>query len=251
MAVALAEAVLSVGLLLRWPVATQIWPVSVTPLTYTFLAAYVLGFVVAVVWLTVTRELAGMKGIGLTTAVAFGATLVVLGGMSVEGRQLVATMAAAAILCLAGVATLAVGMRQPVRGDRLTPAPVRAACLIVCGLLLVLGVPLILRVPEVMPWALDLNSGALIGCLFLGSATYFLYGALRPEWPHAAGPLAALLAYDLVLTLPLIAHLPTARPEHVTVLLGYIAVLLSTGLLGAYVFLVDRRTRVGAMGRRA
>ena len=44
----------------------------------------------------------------------------------------------------------------------------------------------------------------------------------------AAGPLAALLAYDLVLTLPLIAHVQVARPQHMTVLVVYIAVLVSS-----------------------
>ena len=61
----------------------------------------------------------------------------------------------------------------------------------------------------------------------------------------AAGPLAALLAYDLVLTLPLIAHVQVARPQHMTVLVLYIAVLVSSTILGVYVFLVDRRTRWG------
>jgi hypothetical protein len=250
LAVGLAATVLSVGFLLRWPIATQTWPVSVTPLTYTFLAAYALGLVAALVWVAATAETVGLQGIGLTTAVAFGSMSIVLGGM-VGGRpELVTNLVAVIGLCVGGVVTLAIGLRQPVRDRRLTPPPLRLACLIVAGLLLTLGVPLILRVPDVMPWTLDLDSGALIGGMFLGSAAYFTYGALRSAWPHAAGPLAALLAYDLVLTVPLIAAFPTARPEHVTVLVPYIAVLISTAVLGAYVFLVDRRTRVPTTARQ-
>jgi hypothetical protein len=250
LAVGFAAAVLSVGFMLRWPIATQTWPVPVTPLTCTFLAAYALGLVAALVWVAATAETVGLQGIGLTTAVAFGSMSIVLLGM-VGGRpELVINLVAVIGLCVGGVVTFAIGLRQPVHDRRRTPAPLRLTCLIVAGLLLTLGVPLILRVPDVMPWILDLDSGALIGGMFLGSAAYFLYGALRPEWPHASGPLAALLAYDLVLTLPLIAHLPTARPVHATVLVPYIAVLTSTAVLGAYVFLVDRRTRVSTTARQ-
>lgn len=243
-AVAVAAAVLSVGFLLQWPIATQTWPVPVSPLTYTFLSAYVLGFVAVLAWVGVSGETAGLRGIGLTTAVAFGSMSVVLVGMGGARPELAVNLLVMIGLCVAGMAALVFGLRQPVRDRRMTPAGLRVACLIVCVLLLILGVPLVLRVADVMPWSLDLDSGALIGCMFLGSAAYFLYGALRPEWPHAVGPLAALLAYDLVLTLPLIAHLPTAHTEHVTVLVLYIAVLVSTALLGGYAFLVDRYTRV-------
>jgi hypothetical protein len=245
LAVASAGAVLSVGFMLQWPIATQAWPVPVTPLTYAFLGAYVLGFAAALAWIAATGEVAGLQGIGLTCAVAFGSMSVVLVGMAGDRPELVTDLLVVIGLCAGGIGTLAFGLRQRVHDGRLTPGPVRVACLIVCGLLLVLGVPLILRVADVMPWSLDLDSGALIGCMFVGSASYFLYGALRAEWPHAAGPLAALLAYDLVLTIPLIGHVPTARPEHLTVLVAYIAVLVSTALLGGYLFLVDRRTRVG------
>lgn len=251
LAVALAAAVLSVGFLLHWPIATGTWPVAVTLLTYTFLSAYVLGFVASSVWVAATGETSALQGIGLTTAVAFGSMSVVLVGMAGAWPELVVNLLVVISLCVAGIATLALGLRQPVRDRRMTPAGLRVACLIVCVLLLILGVPLILRLSDVMPWTLDLDSGALIGCMFLGSAAYFLYGALRPAWPNAVGPLLALLAYDVVLMLPLIAHLPTAHTEHVTVLVLYIAVLVSTALLGGYVFLVDRYTRVLTASRPA
>lgn len=245
LAAGLGAAVLSAGFLLRWPIATATWPVSVTPITYTFLAAYVLGSVAALLWVAATVEMSGLRGIGLTTAVAYGSMAAVLVGMVGARPELIVNVVAAIGLCLGGIVALAFGLRQPVRDRRLTPGPLRVACLIIAVALLTLGVPLVLRVPDVMPWTLDLDSGALIGCLFLGSAAYFAYGALRPAWPNAAGPLAALLAYDLVLTLPLVAHFPIAQPQHVTVLVLYITVLVSTAVLGAYVFLVDRHRRVG------
>lgn len=99
--------------------------------------------------------------------------------------------------------------------------------------LLVLAVPLMMRIPDVLPSSVDVDSGALIGCLFAGSATYFAWGALRPRWPYAAGPLIALLVYDLILVLPLVTHLPVARPEHVAVLVAYFGVLVTTAPLCA------------------
>ena len=38
--------------------------------------------------------------------------------------------------------------------------------------------------------------------MFLGSATYFAYGIVRPRWTNAGGQLAGFLAYDLVLIVP-------------------------------------------------
>ena len=221
LAAGLGAAVLSAGFLLGWPIATGMWPVSVTPITYTFLSAYVLGSVAALMWVAVTGEIAALRGIGLTTAVAYGSMAVLLVGMLGGRPEVVINVVAAIGLCLGGILALVFGLRQPVRDRRLTPGQLRVACLVVAVLLLILGVPLLLWMPDVMPWTLDLDSGALIGCLFLGSAAYFAYGALRPAWPNAAGPLAALLAYDVVLTPPLVAHSDRAaatrdrpRPVH-------------------------------------
>ncbi|MEO7117484.1 MAG: hypothetical protein ABIZ34_00780 [Candidatus Limnocylindrales bacterium] len=242
---AIVAAALSVGLLLRLPTATSIWPVAVTPLTYTFLSAYVLAAVAVLLWVAFTGEIAGLAGIGLTTAVAMAGTAVNLFGLLPSRPDLGPNALLAAIIGVGGLAAFVLGRRLPLRDRRLTSPRVRAACLVVTASLLTLAIPLLLRFPDVMPWEIDLDSGALIGCLFLGSAAYFARATLRPSWPDATGPLAALLAYDVVLTLPLMAHIPVARPQHLAVLYAYIAILITSAILGVYLFLIDRRTRVG------
>jgi hypothetical protein len=244
--VAAVVAALAIGYLLQWPIATATWPFPVTPLTYTFLAAYAMGLVAALTWVAVTGELAGLAGIGYTVGVAYGVMTLVLVGMLNAGRDVVVNLAAAVVLCVVGGLVAAYGVMQRARDERPTPRPLPAVYLVVAVLLLTLGLPLLLRWPDVMPWDLDPDSGALIGALFTGSAAYFVFGALRRGWANAAGPLAALLAYDLVLIVPLIQHVPVARPEHMTVLPLYIAVLASSGLLGTWMFAIDRRTRWGS-----
>jgi hypothetical protein len=170
---------------------------------------------------------------------------VVLAGPVAGGQGLIGNLVIVVALGGLGVAVLAYGLRQPPRDQRPTPRPLPAVYLVISALLLTLGVPLLLRSPDVMPWTLDLDSGALIGALFTGSAAYFAFGALRRGWANAAGPLVALLAYDLILTVPLVLHVPVAGAQHMTVLLLYIAVLLSSGALGIWMFLFDRRTRWG------
>jgi hypothetical protein len=227
-------AILSLGYLLRWPAATGTWPLPVTPLTYTFLSAFSMGLVVALAWVAATGELVGLAGIGLTIAVAYGAMAAVLAGMVAGAQDPAVNLVIAVTLCALGAAVLVYGIQQPARDQRPTPRPLPAVYLVISALLLTLGVPLLLRWPDVMPWSLDLDSGALIGALFTGSAAYFGFGALRRGWANAAGPLAALLAYDLVLIVPLVQHIPVALSQHLTVLLLYIAVLATTGLLGIF-----------------
>jgi hypothetical protein len=248
---AVLAAILSLGYLLRWPAATGTWPFPVTPLTYTFLSAFSMGLVAALAWVAATGELVGLAGIGLTIAVGYGAMGAVLAGMVAGPQDLAVNLVVAVVLCALGVAVLLYGLRQPPRDQRSTPRPLPAVYLVVSALLLTLGVPLLLRWPDVMPWNLELDSGALIGALFTGSAAYFAFGALRRGWANAAGPLVALLAYDLILTVPLVLHVPVARAQHVTVLLLYIAVLVSSGAVGIWMFAVDRRTRWGTRSEPA
>jgi hypothetical protein len=84
----------------------------------------------------------------------------------------------------------------------------------------------------------------VIGLMFLGAATYFAYGLLRPSWANAAGQLAGFLAYDLVLIGPFLSRLPTVAPEHRAGLTIYIAVVSYSGLLAIYYLFIHPATRV-------
>jgi len=115
-------------------------------------------------------------------------------------------------------------------------------------LLFLLGVSLVLRMPDVLPWDIDLDNGTLVGWFFVGSGVYFAFALVRRAWPNATGQLAALLAYDVILALPLILHWPVAKPAHLLVLAMYIAVVVSSLVIGAYVFFVHPRYRWGSTG---
>ena len=148
------------------------WPFSVTQITYTFLASYAAGSVATLIWIASTGEMGGLAPFGVTTAVAYGTLSVALLDLLGRDDAVMTKLVVAVLLCAAGIATIGIGLRQPTRDERITPRWLRAACLIVTVLLLMLAVPLVMRIPDVMPWDLDVDSGALIGCLFLGSAAY-------------------------------------------------------------------------------
>jgi hypothetical protein len=239
---------LSAGYLVQSPLATATWPFPVTPLTYQFLAAYTLGTAAVLVWIAVTGELGGVAPLGLTTAVAYAGIGLVLAGLVGREGRLVVNVALSAALVLVGLAGFVYGLRAPLQDARRMTRPLLGVYALVAVLLLAIGVPMVLRVPDVMPWEIDLDSGALIGWFFVASAAYFTFALVRPTWPYAAGQLIALFAYDLILAWPLIAHVPAARPVHLAVLTIYIAVVLGSAVLAAYVFFVDRRTRLGSTG---
>jgi hypothetical protein len=153
-------------------------------------------------------------------------------------------LALAAAVAVIGAVGFVVGRTRAPLDRRITPQWVRVAFVILAGILIVTGGAMILRVPNILPWNVDLETQQLVGALFVGDAAYFGYAALRPAWPNAAGAWLAFLAYDLILAIPLLNHFAVVREEHRIGLVLYVAVVLTTLVLSAYSLFVDRRTRI-------
>ena len=248
-AIAAAAILLGIGYLLDVPAATDTWPYEVTRITYVFLAAVTIAFAVPVAWVAWTGDLAALAGIGVTVAVAYGlfsvVVLTLVGGDSRLVFNLVLGVAVAAI----GAVGFRVGVRRAPLDARVTPQWVRAVFVALAVILILGGGAMLLRVPNVLPWNVDLETQQLVGTLFVGDAAYFLYAAARPAWPHAAGAWLAFLAYDVILAIPLVNHFAVVRDEHRLGLVLYVAVVASTLVLSLYSLAIDRRTRiVGPVG---
>jgi hypothetical protein len=115
------------------------------------------------------------------------------------------------------------------------------------GFVLLLGLvgsAVLLRMPNVFPLTLGPASAALVGCSFLGSATYFLYSLIIPVWGNAYAQLWGFLAYDLVLIVPFVLRLGSIDGAHLPALLVNIAVLVYSGALAVYYLLIAKATRV-------
>jgi hypothetical protein len=199
-------------------------------------------------WAAATENYGALAGIGLNY-------LVVLAPISIFCFQLGASTgepsyAAYGITCalgaLFGLAMLLWSLRIPI--DRTIPMPrlVFWSFVIFIVALLAVSFGLLLGYPNVIPWSITPELSVVIGWIFLGDAAYFVYGLLRPSWYNAAGQLAAFLAYDLVLIVPLLQRLPVVAPEHRTGLITYTAVLVYSGSLAIYYLFINKSTRVGA-----
>ena len=104
-----------------------------------------------------------------------------------------------------------------------------------------------LKVPTI-PWTITRDLSLVIGWMFLGAATYFVYALVRPGWLNAAGQLAGFLAYDVVLIVPFLTRLSTAAPEHAVGLIIYTAVVTYSGLLATYYLFIRKSTRIWTRG---
>jgi hypothetical protein len=92
-------------------------------------------------------------------------------------------------------------------------------------------------------WTLNPMSSALLGCFFLGSSCYFLYGLLLPRWHASCGQLWSFLAYDLVLIVAYLSHFATVRPAQLPSLIVNTIILLYSAALALYYLLIKQETR--------
>lgn len=137
--------------------------------------------------------------------------------------------------------------RLPARNPIPTPRLVSVSYGLFAAILVLIGVALILKTPNIMPWPLKPETSAVFGWIFLGDAFYFLYGLLRPSWQYARAQLWSFLAYDLVLNSSGLTLLRWARNGPMINLLVYLVVLVYSGGLAIYLF-VNERTRAWPTG---
>ena len=247
LALSAIAAVLAVGFFFQLPWATGLWPWPTSRLSNLFIASMLTASAGALVWVAFSGELAAIKGGAIDLFVTYGGMAAF--SLAVYSQQPErSTTLVYAIVCIA-LAALALGLLWRTRGSdfqdtRRTPSFVRVSfAIFVVGLLLA-GGALVLRAGKIFPWPLSTEQSVLYGCMFLGSACYFLYGFINPRWANAKGQLIAFLAYDVVLIAPFLKHFAAVHPDLRINLVLYTAVLTYSGLLAIYYLLLNSTTRL-------
>jgi hypothetical protein len=242
----------AVALFFQWPAVAALWPFAgTTPLTFIFISSIFAAAAASTYWAAAARSYAALAGIGLDYITILLPVAIFTLGLGLRGSN--GQMAGYGIVCLLGVAfgaaLLAWSLRQPLDRSRPVPRLVQWSFAVFIAALLVVSTRLLLKHPNVIPWTITPELSVVIGWMFLGAATYFAYGLLRPSWANAAGQLAGFLAYDVVLIGPFFQRLPTVAPEHRVGLIIYTAIVSYSGLLAIYYLFIHPATRVWSRPR--
>jgi len=123
------------------------------------------------------------------------------------------------------------------------PSSLRIPLMVEIVVLVGVGLALLLKRSDTLPWPLRSESSVMYGWAFLGLAVYYIYPLWRPTWNNARGQLAGFLAYDLVLLTPLLGHLADVKPEHVPGLVIALGIIIFSGALSIYYLFVNKTTR--------
>lgn len=229
------------------PFVTGLWPLpGTTPLTFIFLASIFAAAAAATFWAAASEQYGALAGIGLDylmILVPMGIILMQLGGQTGSS-----SMRMYGIICLLGALfggwLFIWGARIPLDQSVAVPPLVRWSFVGFVVALLIVSTLLIFKVPNVIPWTITPDLSVIIGWMFFGAMTYFIYGLLRPTWANAAGQLMGFLAYDIVLLVPFLTRISTVPPEFRTGMWIYTAVVLYSGILAVYFLFIHEPTRV-------
>ena len=236
--------ILTGGLCLHMSPLTGVLPTTGSFPIHMFLASITASIGASLLWIGFSGELGAVAGGAIDLAVFYGA-LTIFQLLSL--RDASQHPLAGVLLCVVGlIVSLAVFLgfrRYPIEDKRLMPLPVRVSFVMFTVVLILVGSALLLQVPNVFAWTLDPGSAALIGCFFLGSSCYFLYGLLFPRWQNACGQLWSFLAYDLVLIVPFLFHFATVRSTQLPSLIVNTVILVYSGALALYYLLFKKETR--------
>jgi hypothetical protein len=240
------QLLLALAFFLQWPFAVNLWPFpGTTPLTFIFIASIFAAAAASTLWAAATENYGALAGIGLDYVMILLPVSILSFqlGASSGNSQLTGYGIACVFGALFGLGLLLWSIRIPI--DRTLPMPrlVRWSFAVFIVALLIVSTRLILKVPDVIPWAITPDLSVVIGAMFLGAALYFIYALVRPSWNNAAGQLAGFLAYDVVLIIPFITRLPTAAPQHQMGLIVYTGVVTYSGLLAFYYLFIHQPTR--------
>ena len=236
--------ILTVGLCLHMPLLTGILPPTGSFPLHIFLASISASITASLLWIGFSGELGAAAAGAIDLAVFYGGLTIIQLLAAQGGSQ---RLLAGVLLCsAAAIVSLGIFLRfrrYPIEDRRPTPLPVRVSFGVFVAVLLLVGSALLLRVPNVFAWTLNPMCSALVGCFFLGSACYFLYGLLFPRWHTACGPLWSFLAYDLVLIVPFLFHFATVSAAQLPSLIVNTLILVYSGALALYYLLIKKETR--------
>lgn len=223
------------------------WPLpSTSDQAFIFLGSILAAAAASTAWAAWEGEDVSFGGIGLDTAVIFwplAIWLLTLDPGKGGGPSLVVLVAIGAGVF--GTWLTWRTARAPFGDPRPTPRLVLVAFGVFVVVLLLAAGALIGGRPNTLPWSTTREGATLTGLIFLGAASYFVFGLVRRGWSNAGGQLAGFLAYDLVLIPPLVMRAGRIPGYWRDSLWLYLAVLVGSGAVAAWYLFLDPRTRLG------
>ena len=226
---------------------TGIWPLGDASVVDLYLGAYMAAIGASLLWIGISGELRAAVAGAINLTVAYAGLAIawfVLSEGAVDSRPLrtAALLAAVAAVVSAGIAVWF--RRFPLGNIRPLPRLLYVSFAGFALLLALVGGAVLLQMPNVFPLELSPVAAALVGCSFLGSATFFLYALAFPVCQNAHAQLWGFLAYDLVLIVPLTLEVNSAAASERPALLLNLVVLVYSSAVAIYYLLVARATRV-------
>lgn len=238
--------VLVASFYLKLPWILSLWPWANSSLPYNFLGAIVAAIAASLLWIGLSGEFGTLVG-GAANLIVFytGLSISLLLLFLQKGDQ---SHFIGALFCAIGV-FISIGIlllvrRYPVQDMQPIPLLVRVSFSIFVVILILVGIGVLLQIPNVFAWKLSTESAMLVGWFFIGAACYFLHGLLYPQWPNACGQLWAFLAYDIVLIIPFFLRFSVTSPAQLPSLMVNTLVLLYSAILAIYYFFVHKATRI-------
>ena len=236
--------ILTLGLCLRMPLLTAMLPRMGAFPIHIFLASITASITASLLWIGFSGELGAAAAGAIDLAVFYGGVTIfqLLSPQNGSLRPL------AGVLLCSAAAIVSLGIflrfrRYPIVDRRPMPMPVHISFGAFVAVLLLVGSALLLQIPNVFAWTLNPMSSALMGCFFLGSSCYFLYGLIFPRWHAASGQLWSFLAYDIVLIVPFLFHFATVISVQLPSLIINTIILVYSGALAVYYLLIKKETR--------
>ena len=236
--------ILTLGFWLHMPLLTGMLPPTGSFPLHIFLASITASITASLLWIGFSGELGAAAAGAIDLAVFYGGLTIFQLLSPHVGNQ----RPLAGVLLCSAAAIVSLGIflrfrRYPIVGSRPMPMPVRISFGVFVVILLLVGSALLLQIPNVFAWTLNPVSSAFIGCFFLGSSCYFLYGLIFPRWHTACGQLWSFLAYDIVLIVPFLFHFATVSSVQLPSLIINTIILVYSGALAVYYLLIKKETR--------
>lgn len=226
--------------------ALMLIPWEMNRLGAIFMASICAASAIPILWIAWTNELAALTGGGIDFTLMFagfaGLSFVAYASNPRLPLLLFGAYCVAGLLVSAGM--FVYGRRQTFRDRRPMPRVVRLSFGLFVVVLVLVGTSMVLKQPNIFPWTITPQQSVLYGWIFLGAATYFAYGLVRPLWGNAQGQLLGFFAYDVILIFPFVALLFGNEPFLLPNLLFYIVMLVYSGALAVYYVGIARATRL-------
>ncbi|MDX2139031.1 MAG: hypothetical protein SF123_13160 [Chloroflexota bacterium] len=242
---AAVQVLLAIGFIFQVQLIVQFWPLPYNnATTFLLIGSFFAAAAASTFWCLWSKDDGAFAGIALDYLAIF----VPMGIYSLQissGRTpLVLFSLFSFVSAVWGLVLLAWSIRIPIRDSRPIPLFVRRAFVVFIVALVFVGGLLVLKVPNILPWEVNVVGQVIYGWMFFGAAIYFIYALVKPVWYNAAGQLVGFLAYDLVLIVPFLLLLPTTEAQRLPNLILYLIVLVSSGAVAIYYLLIAPQTRL-------